>query len=146
MRPVNLPRSASLNGGAKVVDTPDLSVEEDRSTTSSLNKIETKTDGVSKKDASTLRKATRQSDVSLSDEQSTGSLNDILTGLLNVVGEGLSIASNYVKENQKKKESEVMKYDSSLNMADINYYVSYLSDRKRNMSNVWLYFTEFKCI
>ena len=129
-----------------MVDTPDLSVEEDRSTTSSLNKIETKTDGVSKKDASTLRKATRQSDVSLSDEQSTGSLNDILTGLLNVVGEGLSIASNYVKENQKKKESEVMKYDSSLNMADINYYVSYLSDRKRNMSNVWLYFTEFKCI
>ena len=122
MRPVNLPRSASLNGGAKVVDTPDLSVEEDRSTTSSLNKIETKTDGVSKKDASTLRKATRQSDVSLSDEQSTGSLNDILTGLLNVVGEGLSIASNYVKENQKKKESEVMKYDSSLNMADINYF------------------------
>ena len=129
-----------------MVDTPDLSVEEDRSTTSSLNKIETKTDGVSKTDASTLRKATRQSDVNLSDEQSTGSLNDILTGLLNVVGEGLSIASNYVKENQKKKESEVMKYDSSLNMADINYYVSYLSDRKRNMSNVWLYFTEFKCI
>merc|ERR1711997_296505 len=73
VRPVNLPRSASLNGGAKVVDTPDLSVEEDRSTTSSLNKIETKTDGASKKDASTLRKATRQSDVSLSDEQSTGS-------------------------------------------------------------------------
>ena len=117
MRPVNLPRSASSNGGAKVVDTPDLSVEEDRSTTSSLNKIETKTDGVSKTDASTLRKATRQSDVSLSDEQSTGSLNDILTGLLNVVGEGLSIASNYVKENQKKKESEVMKYDSTLDMS-----------------------------
>ena len=125
MRPVNLPRSASSNGGAKVVDTPDLSVEEDRSTTSSLNKIETKTDGASKKDASTLRKATRQSDVSLSDEQSTGSLNDILTGLLNVVGEGLSIASNYVKENQKKKESEVMKYDSSLNMADI-YLIMFL--------------------
>lgn len=93
-----------------MVDTPDLSVEEDRSTTSSLNKIETK------KDASTLRKATRQTDVSLSDEQSTGSLNDILTGLLNVVGEGLSIASNYVKENQKKKESEVMKYYRSLDM------------------------------
>ena len=113
-----------------MVDTPDLSVEEDRSTTSSLNKIETKTDGVSRKDASTLRKATRQSDVSLSDEQSTGSLNDILTGLLNVVGEGLSIASNYVKENQKKKESEVMKYDSSLNMADINYmFPTYLIEK-----------------
>ena len=142
MRPVNLPRSASSNGGAKVVDTPHLSVEEDRSTTSSLNKIETKTDGVSKKDASTLRKATRQSDVSLSDEQNTGSLNDILTGLLNVVGEGLSIASNYVKENQKKKESEVMNYDSNLD--GIRIFSKY--DTKRHRSNVWLCFTEFKCI
>ena len=127
-----------------MVDTPDLSVEEDRSTTSSLNKIETKTDDVSKTGASTLRKATRQSDVSLSDEQSTGSLNDILTGLLNVVGEGLSIASNYVKENQKKKESEVMKYDSTLDMSNVNYLK--LSDTKRNRCNTWFYFTEFKCI
>ena len=33
-------------------------------------------------------------------------INDILSGLLNVVGEGLHIATNYVKENNKKKLQE----------------------------------------
>ena len=74
----------------------------------SLNHIKSKNDRNSKTDPSTLRKSNRQSDVSLSDgSSSSGSLNDILTGLLNVVGEGLSIATNYVKENQKKKASQV---------------------------------------
>ena len=74
----------------------------------SLNQIKSKNDRNSKTDPSTLRKSNRQSDVSLSDgSSSSGSLNDILTGLLNVVGEGLSIATNYVKENQKKKASQV---------------------------------------
>ena len=107
VRPVNLPRSS--NGDAKIVDTPDLSVEQDISKFS-LNRINDpkEEDRASKTDPNSLKKSTRQSDVSLSDDSnSSGSLNDILTGLLNVVGEGLSIASNYVKENQKKKSSQV---------------------------------------
>ena len=102
VRPENLPRSA--NGGAKIVETPNLSVEEENSKFS-FNQIKSKKDRNSKTDPSTLRKSNRQSDVNLSDSGSTsGSLNDILTGLLNVVGEGLSIATNYVKENQKKSQ------------------------------------------
>ena len=107
MRPVNLPRSS--NGDAKIVDTPDLSVEQD-SSKFSLNRInhQKEEERTSKNDPNSLKKSNRQSDVSLSDDSnSSGSLNDILTGLLNVVGEGLSIASNYVKENQKKKSSQV---------------------------------------
>ena len=107
VRPVNLPRSS--NGDAKIVDTPDLSVEQD-SSKFSLNRInhQKEEERTSKNDPNSLKKSTRQSDVSLSDDDnSSGSLNDILTGLLNVVGEGLSIASNYVKENQKKKSSQV---------------------------------------
>ena len=107
VRPVNLPRSA--NGDAKIVETPDLSVEQDRSKFS-LNQIDhqKEEDRASKTDPTSLKKSNRQSDVNLADEDnSSGSLNDILTGLLNVVGEGLSIASNYVKENQKKKSSQV---------------------------------------
>ena len=107
VRPVNLPRSA--NGEAKIVDTPELSVDEEHSRFS-LNQInhQKEEDRASKNDPSSLKKSTRQSDVSLSENNSSGSLNDILTGLLNVVGEGLSIASNYVKENQKKKSSQVI--------------------------------------
>ena len=107
VRPVNLPRSA--NGDAKIVETPDLNVEQDRSKFS-LNQIDhqKEEDRASKTDPTSLKKSNRQSDVNLADEDnSSGSLNDILTGLLNVVGEGLSIASNYVKENQKKKSSQV---------------------------------------
>ena len=107
VRPVNLPRSS--NGDAKIVDTPDLSVEQD-SSKFSLNRInhQKEEERTSKNDPNSLKKSNRQSDVSLSDDSnSSGSLNDILTGLLNVVGEGLSIASNYVKENQKKKSSQV---------------------------------------
>ena len=107
VRPVNLPRSS--NGDAKIVDTPDLSVDQDDSKFS-LNRInhQKEEDRASKPDSSILKKSNRQSDVNLSDDSaSSGSLNDILTGLLNVVGEGLSIASNYVKENQKKKSSQV---------------------------------------
>ena len=39
-------------------------------------------------------------------------INDILSGLLNVVGEGLHFATNYVKENNKKKLQE--KLDAEL--------------------------------
>lgn len=110
VRPVNLPRSATFNGGAKIVDTPDLGVEE-KDSKFALNQLAKKGNGASKNDPSSLRKSTRQSDVSLSDEaSSSGSLNDILTGLLNVVGEGLSIATNYVREeNKRKKASQVFK-------------------------------------
>ena len=109
VRPLNLPRSAALNGGAKIVETPELSVEEENAKFT-FNQIKGKNDRNSKTDPSTLRKSNRQSDVNLSDSgSSSGSLNDILTGLLNVVGEGLSIATNYVKENQKKKASQVKK-------------------------------------
>ena len=109
VRPVNLPRSATSNGGARIVETPNLSVEEENSKFS-FNNIKSENDRNSKTDPSTLRKTNRQSDVNLSDSSSSsGSLNDILTGLLNVVGEGLSIATNYVKENQKKKASQVQK-------------------------------------
>ena len=49
-------------------------------------------------------KKNRQSD----DESSLA--NDIITGLLNVVGEGLSIATNFVKEeNERKKEAALAK-------------------------------------
>ena len=111
VRPVNLPRSATFNGGAKIVETPDLNVEEKESNFA-LNHLVNKNNGESKNDPSSLRKSNRQSDVSLSDgESSSGSLNDILTGLLNVVGEGLSIATNYVREeNKRKKASQVSKY------------------------------------
>ena len=111
VRPVNLPRSASSNGGAKIVDTPDLSAEE-KDSKFALNHLENNGNSASKNDPSSLRKANRQSDVSLSDgETSSGSLNDILTGLLNVVGEGLSIATNYVREeNKRKKASQVSKH------------------------------------
>ena len=107
VRPVSMPRSAASNGGAKIVDTPDLNVEE-KDSKFALNQLAKQ---ASKNDPSSLRKSTRQSDVSLSDEaNSSGSLNDILTGLLNVVGEGLSIATNYVREeNKRKKASQVFK-------------------------------------
>ena len=32
-------------------------------------------------------------------------VNDILTGLLNVVGEGLNFATNYVKEENERKKT-----------------------------------------
>jgi hypothetical protein len=49
-------------------------------------------------------KRNRQSDSS----NSLPGMNDILTGLLNVVGEGLTIATNYVKEeNERKKEAKL---------------------------------------
>ena len=126
VRPVNLPRSATSNGGAKIVDTPNLSVEEENSKFS-FNRIKSKNERDSKTDPSTLRKSNRQSDVNLSDG-SSGSLNDILTGLLNVVGEGLSIATNYVKENQKKKASQVHKF-----------FIQYLQNYKLkiNMLSKW---------
>ena len=111
VRPENLPRSAGTIGGANIVDTPDLTVEEDRSKFS-LNQIKQKKNSGSKDDPSSLRKSVRQSDVNLS-EQSSGSLNDILTGLLNVVGEGLSIATNYVKENQKKNAQKASQVSQS---------------------------------
>lgn len=53
-------------------------------------------------------KKNRQSD----DESSLPlpDVNDIITGLLNVVGEGLSIATNFVKEeNERKKEAALAK-------------------------------------
>ena len=86
----------------------------------SLNQIKSKNDRNSKTDQSTLRKSNRQSDVSLSDGSSnSGSLNDILTGLLNVVGEGLSIATNYVKENQRNQNTEqIMTANGSLKQQD----------------------------
>jgi hypothetical protein len=111
VRPVNLPRSASSNGGAKIVDTPNLSAEEKKSKLSQ-NQLSKRKTGAKEHDPSSLRKSNRQSDVSLtSTEGSSGSLNDILTGLLNVVGEGLSIATNYVREeNKRKKASQVYNY------------------------------------
>lgn len=48
-------------------------------------------------------KKTRQSD---EDQNALPGVNDILTGLLNVVGEGLTFATNFVKEeNERKKEA-----------------------------------------
>ena len=103
-----MPRSASSNSGAKIVDTPNLSVEQ-KDSKFSLNQLSKKNEGARKNDPSQLQKSNRQSDVSISSEESSsGSLNDILTGLFNVVGEGLSIATNYVREeNKRKKASQV---------------------------------------
>jgi hypothetical protein len=42
-----------------------------------------------------LKKTSRRADAS-------PDMNDILTGLLNVVGEGLNIATNYVKSKEKE--------------------------------------------
>ena len=108
MRPVNLPRSASSHGVAKIVDTPTLNVEEGDSRFP-LNSVANNKNGINKKDPSSFSKSSRQSSDSPSSSGASGGLNDILTGLLNVVGEGLSIATNYVREeNKRKKASQVM--------------------------------------
>jgi hypothetical protein len=52
--------------------------------------------------ADDLRKSARNND---KDENSPG-INDILSGLLSVVGEGLNFATNYVQENNKRKKEE----------------------------------------
>jgi len=45
-------------------------------------------------------------------------MSDILTGLFNVVGEGLSIATNYVKEQSKNKEIDVVDQDGGKSGGD----------------------------
>ena len=45
-------------------------------------------------------------------------ISDILSGLLNVVGEGLSIATNYVQENNKKKLQEKLSSQELLDAED----------------------------
>ena len=56
-------------------------------------------DRMVKVDNSDLKKSDRRADPG-------PDINDILSGLLNVVGEGLHIATNYIQENNKKKLQE----------------------------------------
>ncbi len=55
-----------------------------------------------------LKKTSRRADAA-------PDVNDILSGLLNVVGEGLNIATNYVKnkEKEKRKQQQLLQEDSN---------------------------------
>jgi len=65
-------------------------------------------------------------------------ISDILSGLLNVVGEGLSIATNYVQENNKKKlqEKNSGEYFDDEEKPNISIEVEDDSDLKRNISRI----------
>ena len=70
-------------------------------------------------------------------------ISDILSGLLNVVGEGLSIATNYVQENNKKKlqekvsSSEIFDEDEKKpsNSQEENDYISNLLKKNNTRIN-----------
>ena len=66
---------------------------------------------VSKPKVEQPAKRARQSD--MDPEPALPNMNDILNGLLNVVGEGLSIATNYVKEENKRKAEAASKLSES---------------------------------
>jgi len=65
-------------------------------------------------------------------------ISDILSGLLNVVGEGLSIATNYVQENNKKKfqEKNSGEYLEDEEKPNSSIEVEDDSDFKRNISRI----------
>ena len=69
-------------------------------------------------------------------------ISDILSGLLNVVGEGLSIATNYVQENNKKKlqekvsSSEILDEDEKKPSESGEEEEAEAGDLKRNRTRV----------
>merc|ERR1712051_949882 len=98
-RPYDLPRVAP---GNIIIASKKINVVNEPSAISILDK--------SGQDLTTSNKKNRQTDVSTN---GLPGVNDILTGLLNAVGEGLSFATNYVKEENERKRVSVSASKSS---------------------------------
>ena len=71
-----------------------------------LNQGRSSVDGIEQDNTRLLKKSNRRADPG-------PDINDILSGLLNVVGEGLHIATNYVQENNKRKQQEKLEGETS---------------------------------
>jgi len=89
-----------------------------------LNQGRSSVDGINQENTRLLKKSNRRADPG-------PDINDILSGLLNVVGEGLHIATNYVQENNKRKQQEKLDNESSKeDMEEI-----FLKKRNRTRTN-----------
>ena len=97
-------RVGLLDGGVEEEDDHFLSLRAPQSG-GPLNQARAATDGLAglrrEEDKTAVKKNNRRAEPGPGPD-----ISDILSGLLNVVGEGLSIATNYVQETNKKKAQE----------------------------------------
>ena len=89
-----------------------------------LNQGRSSVDGIGQDDTRLLKKSNRRADPG-------PDINDILSGLLNVVGEGLHIATNYVQENNKRKQQK-LEEDSSEKETIEDIFINLEKEKKRN--------------
>eukprot|EP00090_Calanus_glacialis_P024763 TRINITY_DN3845_c0_g1_i2.p1 TRINITY_DN3845_c0_g1~~TRINITY_DN3845_c0_g1_i2.p1 ORF type:complete len:1336 (-),score=262.38 TRINITY_DN3845_c0_g1_i2:474-4481(-) len=90
-----------------------------------LNHGRSSVDGIDQDNTRLLKKSNRRADPG-------PDINDILSGLLNVVGEGLHIATNYVQENNKRKQQEKLDGESSKGETIEDLFINLENQKKRN--------------
>ena len=96
-----------------------------------LNQARSSVDGLaSEEDKTLVKKSNRRAEPG-------PDISDILSGLLNVVGEGLSIATNYVQETNKKKAQEKLStVDVDAKPVPVQVPVISEEEKKKNSSRI----------
>jgi len=94
-----------------------------------LNQGRSSVDGIEQDNTKLLKKSNRRADAG-------PDINDILSGLLNVVGEGLHIATNYVQENNKRKQQEKLEAQSTTEKSIEDLFIDLENEKKRNRTRV----------
>ena len=105
-------RVGLLDGVVEEEDDHFLSLRAPHNSGGPLNQARAAVDGLAGlEDETGVKKSNRRAEPSPGPD-----ISDILSGLLNVVGEGLSIATNYVQETNKKKAQEKVSTGDTLDV------------------------------